>query len=435
MQSPTVGRPGWQLALILLSCCPTRPATADDLPTVPPGFRIELVAREPLVRNPCSLAFDTRGRLYVGMGPQYRSPRPDTPGDRVVILQDPDGDGRFDETVTFAQGFNCIQGLAWHGDDLWVANAPDLTLVRDLDGDDRADEYVRVYTDLGNLEHGLHGLNWGPDGRLYMSKGNSKGLTRPGRIAPLPFRELWGVTAPEGSPDFPAPQKFEPDHYAHQYHDPADDWGREGGVLVCDDLGANLEIVSRGFRNPWDIAFDSGFNWQGTDNDQNEGDRVFTPFYGAHYGWGHSWSAHWSGENHLPTAPITGPVFHGSGTGIVFYDAVQFPAQYRGVWFFNDWLRKTTFVYRPVWEGALQQPAGGRWLPFVEGGAALYKPTDLEVGPDGALYILGWGTEYGAVWNQRQQQLNEGRIKSNEALSTMSVDFSLWPTLGDAVLM
>ena len=246
MQSPTVGRPGWQLALVLFTCCPTRPATADDLPTVPPGFRIELVAREPLVRNPCSLAFDTRGRLYVGMGPQYRSPRPDTPGDRVVILQDPDGDGRFDETATFAQGFNCIQGLAWHGDDLWVANAPDLTLVRDLDGDDRADEYVRVYTDLGNLEHGLHGLNWGPDGRLYMSKGNSKGLTRPGRIAPLPFRELWGVTAPEGSPDFPAPQKFEPDHYAHQYHHPADDWGREGGVLVCDDLGANLEIVS-----PW----------------------------------------------------------------------------------------------------------------------------------------------------------------------------------------
>ena len=52
----------------------------------------------------------------------------------------------------------------------------DLTVVRDTDGDEVADEYVRLYTDLGNLEHGLHGLNWAPD-KLYMSKGNSKGLT------------------------------------------------------------------------------------------------------------------------------------------------------------------------------------------------------------------------------------------------------------------
>ncbi|MBC8290446.1 MAG: chitobiase/beta-hexosaminidase C-terminal domain-containing protein, partial [Planctomycetes bacterium] len=387
-----------------------RSGDADALPIVPDGFQIEFAAKEPLVRNPCAMAFDFHGRLCIGMGPQYRSPKPDTPGDSVFLMIDEDGDGRFDSKKQFATGFNSIQSIAWRGRDLWIANAPDLSVVRDLDGDDIADEYVRVFTDLGNLEHGLHGLNWGPDGRLYMSKGNSKGLTQPGRIAPKPFRDLWGVTAPEGSPDFPPPVKSGPKDYQKNYHDPADDWGREGGVLVCDDMGKNLEIVSRGFRNPWDIAYDSGFNWQGTDNDQAEGDRVFTPFYGSHYGWGHPWSAHWTGHEHPPTAPISGPVFHGSGTGIVFYDVKQFPEKYRSGWFFNDWLRRTVFFYRPTWDGALMQPEGGQWQPFITGGKSLFKPTDIEVGPDGSLYILGWGRAYGAEFDKDGEQSNEGRI-------------------------
>ncbi len=265
-----------------------------ELPALPEGFEIRIIAREPLVRHPCSLAFDARGRLFVGMGPQYRNPTPDTPGDRVSMLTDSDGDGILDSEKIFATGLNCVQGLAWHGRDLWVANSPDLTVVRDLDGDDVADEYVRVYTDLGNIEHALHGLNWAPDGKLYMSKGNSKGLNdpaQPGRVAPKPFRELWGVPSPPGAPDFPEPQIFKAADYRHAYQDPKDDWGQTGGVLRCDDMGKNLEIVARGLRNPWDITLDSGFNWLGTDNDQNEGDRLFMPFLGAHYGWGHAWSA------------------------------------------------------------------------------------------------------------------------------------------------
>lgn len=409
-----------RLRIVLLICLvslsrglayPADPTSRrEPLPSVPDGFAIELVAREPLVRNPCAMAFDARGRLFVGMGPQYRNPRPDTPGDSVVRLDDADGDGQFDRKTVFATGLNCIQGLAWHADALWIANAPDLTMVRDRDGDDVADEYTLIYTDLGNLEHGLHGLNWAPDGRLYMSKGNSKGLNQPGRIAPRAFRELWGTPTLPGSPDIPPPLTFAPADYRNTYHNPADDWGREGGVLVCDNGGRNLEIISRGFRNPWDIAFDDGFHWQGTDNDQNQGDRVFMPFRGAHFGWGHSWSAHWTGQGHLPTAPISGPVFHGSGTGIVYYNAEQFPDSYRGVWFFNDWLRKTTFCYRSSWTGGLLEPEGGAWQEFIRGGDALFKPTDIAVGPQGALYVLGWGTEYGVKWDDRQQQMNEGRV-------------------------
>jgi len=384
-------------------------ADTDALPAVPEAFEVTLFAREPLVRQPCSMAFDARGRLFVGMGPQYRNPTPETPGDSVVMVLDTDHDGQADQTKVFATGFNAVQGLAWHGRDLWVANAPDLTVVRDLDGDDEADKYVRIYTDLGNLEHGLHGLTWAPDGKLYMSKGNSKGLTQPGRVAPKPFRDLWGVTAPPGTPDFPEPQVFRKQDYRHAYHDPADDWGMDGGVLRCDDGGGNLEIVSRGFRNPWDIALDDGFNWLGTDNDQTTGDRVFMPFDGAHFGWNHSWSSHWSAAPHPPTAPVSGPLFEGSGTGVVFGDSLQFPREYRSVFFINDWLRKTTFVWRPHWDGALMRPCGGDWEPFIVGGKSLFRPTDIEFGPDGALWVLGWSSGYGAEWKD-DQLTNEGRI-------------------------
>ena len=354
-------------------------ADLKALPQVPEGFEVKIFAQEPLVRQTCSMAFDGKGRLFVGMGPQYRNPTPETPGDSVCLIEDKDGDGVADSNKVFATGLNCVQGLAWHGRDLWVANAPDLTIVRDLDGDDVADEYVKVFTDLGNIEHSLHGLVWAPDGKLYMSKGNSKGLNKEPNIAPAPFRELFGqsTTTPATKP-----QTVKASDYKPLYQNPQDDWGLMGGVLRCDDLGENLEIVSRGMRNPWDIAHDDGFNWLGTDNDQNEGDRVMMPFYGAHFGWNHPWSSHWTGENHLPTAPVSHKVFHGSGTGIVFGSL----GDRRGVFFINDWLNKTTFVFKPKWDGALMTCEGGEWQPFIVGGKSLFRPTDLAFGPDGALY-------------------------------------------------
>ncbi len=161
------------LAFLVLAW-PALVAAADDFPVVPDDFEVSLFARDPLVRNPCAITFDALGRLCVGMGPQYRRPKPGTPGDSVWILLDEDNDGTADSRKQFATGFNSIQGLAWRGRDLYVANAPDLTIARDLDGDDEADEYVRLYTDLGNLEHGLHGLHFGPDGMLYISRPMSR---------------------------------------------------------------------------------------------------------------------------------------------------------------------------------------------------------------------------------------------------------------------
>ena len=388
------------------------------LPTVPPEFEVKFFAKEPLVRQPCSMAFDAKGRLFVGMGPQYRNPTPATPADSVVIVQDTDGDGVADKIKVFATGFNTIQAMAWRGRDLWIANAPDLTVVRDLDGDDEADEYVRIYTDLGNLEHALHGLNWAPDGKLYMSKGNSKGYSKPNDssgLAPRAFMTLWHGKVHPDWPAFPEPVKFTKQNYKKAYHTPPDDQGREGGVLRCDDGGGNLEIVSRGMRNPWDITLDDGFNWLGTDNDANEGDRIFMPFWNAHFGWNHPWSAHWTDQPHPPSSPVSSPLFDGSGTGIIFCDAPQFPPEYRRIFFINDWARKTTFAWKPKWDGALLNSEGRTWKPFVEGRKSLFRPTDVEVGPDGGLWILGWSAEYGSTLKNDDDLKNgkwdnEGRV-------------------------
>ena len=370
----------------------------DKLPQVPRGFEISVFAGEPLIYKPTSLCFDARGRALVGQGPQYHLSESISDTDSVVLLLDSDNDGVADGRKIFATGFNSIQGLAWKGNDLYVANAPELTVVRDLDGDDVADEYVVVYTDLGNHEHALHGLVWGPDGRLYMSKGNSKGHNQPekyGRVAPRAFRELWDVAHPKGAADIPPLRTFTAKSYRKTYHDPHDDWGRQGGVLRCEPLGSGLEIVSRGMRNPWDIAIDSGFNLLGTDNDQTQGDRIIMPFFAAHFGWGHRYSSHWTGAGNLPTVPVSGPMTSGSWAGIAWYDHGQFPAAYRNAFFINDWMFGT-YVYRPEWNGALLTAAEGRLEPFIRrrDGGMIYRPTDIACGPDGAIYTLGWGSNY-----------------------------------------
>ena len=402
----------WTLVVLLLS---TASLTAEEnlLPYVPEGFVAELYAREPLIRSPAGLCFDTRGRLFVGQGPQFRQPEPDTRGDTVEILLDTDGNGIADKTKTFAEGFNCIQGLAWKGSDLWIANAPELTVVRDLNGDDEADEYVLVWEDLGNLEHGLHGLNWAPDGKLYMSKGNSKGYSKD-RFAPLPFRIMWDAPYPANAPDHSPIQVFKRGEYKKGFHNPRDDWGRTGGIFRCDDMGKNPEIIALGLRNPWDITFDEAFNFIGSDNDQDGGDKIFMPFYGAHFGWGHPWSYDWRGNNHPPTVRASGPFQITSATGTKFYNGAHFPPNYRNVFFMNDWGTKTTFVLRPRWDGALIRSTTGQMEVFARPkDGSLFAPTDLEIGPDGALYCGGWGRGYGVEWKdgiENGEMLNKGRV-------------------------
>lgn len=152
------------------------------------------------------------------------------------------------------------------------------------------------------------------------------------------------------------------------------------------------------------------------------------PFQNAHFGWGHPWSPAWPGEGHLPTAPNSGQIIEGSYTGIVFADTPHFPESHRGVWFVADWMTKKLYLYRPEWKGALNVPQGGRYEDFVIGGKSLFRPTDLAMGPDGALWELGWGRVYRVVAKDRPlvESKRPGKPHAEWSFDELLADLGSW---------
>ena len=417
------------LSVFLTAACINPPALGevdkDALPSVEKGFSINFFVREPHIINPSSLCFDRKGRLYVGAGPQYRQPKEDSPTDYIKILIDADNDGVVDKVKTFAEGLNCVQSMAWKGNELWVANAPELTVLRDTDGDDVADEYQIIYTGLNNLRHSVHGLNWGPDGWLYFTMGNT--WVKPN--APKPIRDLQGIPSDDVT-KYPLTKIYTRETYPKSYH-PLNKQEMEGGIFRCRAGGHDLELFARGMRNPWDMCMDSGFNWLATDNDPGRpGERIFMPIRHGHYSMRHPWKFDWMGK-HIAIAPSSDlfPSVSGSGTGVAFYSSSHFPAQYRNHYLIADWTNNCIFLYNPEWVGALQVPAETK-RKIVDGGAtrggdlgykggkgrSLFRPTDIEIGPDGALYIAGWGSVYGTEyvpaekWTPEENAKYQGRV-------------------------
>ncbi len=392
----------------------------EALPNVEDGFDINFFVKEPHIINPSSLCFDKLGRLYVGAGPQYRAPKEDSPTDYIKILIDEDGDGEAETVKTFAEGFNCIEAMAWKGDELWVANAPELTVLRDTDGDDVADEYQVIYTGMNNLRHSVHGLNWGPDGWLYFSIGNT--WVKPN--APKPIRDLQGIKS-DDTTEYPLTKVYTKETYPKSYH-PMNKSEKEGGIFRCRPGGYDLELYARGMRNPWDICMDSGFNWLGTDNDPGRpGERIFMPIRHGHYSMKHPWKFDWMGK-HPAIAPSSDlfPGVSGSGTGVVYYTSEHFPEKYRNRYLIADWTNNCIFLYNPKWDGALQVPAETK-RKIVDGGVtragdlgykgakgrSLFRPTDIDVGPDGALYMAGWGSVYGTKYVPKEKWTTEENAK------------------------
>ena len=153
-----------------------------DLFAVPEGLEITLWAESPLLRNPTNIDIDRDGRIWVAEGVRYRSHHARQPeGDRIVVLEDTDGDGKADSQQTFVQepGLVAPLGIAVIDNKVVVSQPPDLIVYTDVDRNRRFDPAVDTREVLLtgfqgiNHDHSLHSVTVGPDGKWVFNAGNT----------------------------------------------------------------------------------------------------------------------------------------------------------------------------------------------------------------------------------------------------------------------
>jgi putative membrane-bound dehydrogenase-like protein len=204
------------------------------------GFRMELVAAEPMVQSPVAASFDADGNLYIAEMRDYPyKPRPGkTTLGTVRLLRDTDGDGRFDRSTVFADGLLWAAGISpWKGG-IFVTAPPDIWYLKDTDGDDRADVRQRVYTGFGtqNQQAMVNNLAWGLDHFIYGAASGNGGTIRPGDDPQAP-----GVSVEHSDFRFdPVAGAFEPVSGNDQFGNTFDDWGNR---FTCDESHPLSQVV------------------------------------------------------------------------------------------------------------------------------------------------------------------------------------------------
>ncbi|MFK7739965.1 MAG: discoidin domain-containing protein [Planctomycetota bacterium] len=231
---------------------PLPPAEAMASIELPPGYRLELVASEPMIEEPAVIAWDGNGRMYVAEMRTYMQDIDGTdelaPSSRVSLLEDTDGDGRMDKASVFVEGLVLPRMLLPLQDGVIVreTNTLDLHLYRDTDGDGKADDKQLVFAGGkrgGNLEHQPSGLDWNVDNFLYVTYTNKRYRFRDGRIeahAMPAGAGQWGITH---------------DSWGQSYY------ARAGGEVVAANFQQNLQYgkldlpgqLEDGFHECWPI--------------------------------------------------------------------------------------------------------------------------------------------------------------------------------------
>ncbi|HEY2158722.1 MAG TPA: PVC-type heme-binding CxxCH protein, partial [Isosphaeraceae bacterium] len=173
--------------MLVVSLSATPALAQRDLKTIPPtdpeierksfqvadGFEVNLFAADPVLAKPIQINFDARGRLWVASSEVYPQIEPgQKANDKVVVLEDVNGDGKADKTSIFADGLLIPTGVEPGDGGAYVANSTELLHLRDLDGDGKADTRRIVLSGFGteDTHHILHTLRWGWDGQLYMNQ-------------------------------------------------------------------------------------------------------------------------------------------------------------------------------------------------------------------------------------------------------------------------
>ena len=370
---------------------PLAPEEAAQTMRVPEGFRVTLFAGEPDVMQPIGFCIDDRARLWVAEA--YNYPHHGTrPGDRIVILEDSDGDGRHDQRKVFYDGLNYVSGIEVGFGGVWVMSPPFMYFIADRDGDDVPDGEPQVLLDgFGNHENAhnmANGFAWGPDGWLYATHG----------------RTNWSMI---GKPD-------EADSMRRRF---------DGGVWRYHPLRHVWEPFADGTTNPW------GVDW----NDVGDSficncvnPHVFQVIQGAHY---EPWRGRESSQfayqridtiaDHLHFVGLSN-VRQGIGSseedsaggghahcGTMIYLGDNFPSEYRNQLFTNN------IHGRRINQDLLRRSGSGY---VASHGRDLMRSQDpwfmgvtLAYGPGGEVYVSDW-SDTGECHSTKDTRRNTGRI-------------------------
>ncbi|MCA9034728.1 MAG: c-type cytochrome [Planctomycetaceae bacterium] len=351
--------------------------------SVPDGFRVSLYADDDLAHDIHSLSIDSQGRVVVS-GPGY-----------IRILIDEDNDGRADSFRQFADKPETgSQGMYWLGRHLLCSGDEGLLIFRDEDANDIADGPPQTFLKIeAGGEHHVHSIQKGPDGWWYIIAGNFAGVTS--AYANLP-------TTPLKNP--------------------------HNGVLMRlrHDLSGG-EVVADGMRNAYDFAFSTNGDIFTYDSDDERDitlpwylpTRVFQLLPMSDAGWVSSGWKRPSFWADMP--PVIASFGRGSPTGVVSYQHRQFPASWFGSLFVLDWTLGRILAVPLDQDGSTWKSEP---IEFASGTNQFgFAPTDIEVGPDGSLFVSvgGRGTR-GSVYRIIHE---DGLAALQKATETLKEDAAI----------
>lgn len=372
------------------------------------GLELTLFASEPMLLNPTNIDVDERGRVWVCEAFNYRNHlNPDNPtreeGDRIVILEDTDGDSKADKSTVFYQGpdINSALGIAVIGNQVIVSVSPNVFIFTDADGDDVPEKKEVLFTGIGGEQHdhGVHAFTFGPDGKWYFNFGNSgTQLLHPDQSPVLD--QIGRPVHTEGKP----------------YH--------QGMVFRCDPGGGNIEVLGHNFRNNYEVAVDAfGTLWQSdNDDDGNQATRINYVMEHGNFGYkdertGAGWRAfrtgmspnipirHWY-QNDPGVVPNLLQTGSGSPTGMIIYEGSLLPDTFHNQMIHCEPGHNVVRSY-PV------QPKGAGYsasiVNLIKGvNDDWFRPSDVCVAPDGSLFISDWYDP--GVGGHRMGDTARGRI-------------------------
>src|SRR5882672_5558432 len=411
-------------------------AAAEDMTkmTAAAGLEAVLFASEPMVVNPADMDVDERGRVWITEGANYRLAmhkdwgiiRPG--GDRIVILEDSNRDGKADKQTVFYQDMtvNTALGICVLGNKAIVSSSPYVFVLTDSDGDGKADKRELLFEDTskGDHDHCSHAFVFGPDGKLYFNHGNEvRELRRPkGGLLALPLNGPVPAHESETALDLAG---NEAKGNGKPY--------RQGMVYRCNLDGSEVETLGWNFRNNYEVAVDSfGTLWQSdNDDDGNHGVRINYVMEFGNYGYqdemtGAGWSDGWNKakakgaseetkifyEWHQYDPGVVPNLLHtggGSPTGILLYEGRLLPPVFRNQMIHCDAGPRVVRAYPAQAEGAGYKAQSRDILTTPD---TWFRPSDVCVAPDGSLYVADWNDAGVGGHNMADQDLEKmtGRI-------------------------